>query len=587
MPPRATSNTAKSTRGFCSTMRAERGPEASAATTSRSSMRMPSVVVSPTWRPIPLKMWAIIRAVVVLPLVPVTATIGMRLGVPGGKRRSTTGLATYCGSPMVGWVCMRKPGAALTSTIHPPTSRTGSAMSGVMKSIPATSRPTTLAASSAISTLSGWASSVRSLEMPPVDMLPVRVSLTVAPFGGTSSSSNPWARTSSTASSSTRMRVRTFSWPTPLRGSALVSSTSWATVMVAVAGDVGRHPLGDRDHLPADDQHPIVVAVDMALDHHPAAARLGLGRGERGGDLLVGAQVELHAAAVVAVQRLDHHRQAGLGQQPVGLHLVAGQVDRQQAGPGGHGGADALLVDPLAELDQRELVQPQPGDVAGGRLVDDRLGGGPERGPLGLQDEALQLGIEAEAGLRLDEVVDQPHGQAAGSDPDTLVTVPVDHVVPAALAGAAGLAAALLATGLPLKLEGDVLGDVAQPDTLPEPLDEAAAATHPAGVFDQARQQPQQLVGEAGQGVGGEVLQRAEVHQQVDGPVEGPVVGAAVHAGLEDAQVRRRRRLHCDASCSSSPPARRRGRGPARPRRPATGIDCSRGSSTRAPRSKR
>ena len=37
-----------------------------------------------------------------------------------------TGLATYCASPSVGWVCIRKPGAALTSTIPPPVSRIGS-----------------------------------------------------------------------------------------------------------------------------------------------------------------------------------------------------------------------------------------------------------------------------------------------------------------------------------------------------------------------------------------------------------------------------------------------------------------------------
>ena len=110
MPPRATSITAKSTRGFCSTIRAERGPDASAFTTSRSSMTMPSVEVMPTWRPTPFMMCAIIREVVVLPLVPVTATIGTREGAPGGKSRSTTGLAMYCGSPTVGWVCIRKPG---------------------------------------------------------------------------------------------------------------------------------------------------------------------------------------------------------------------------------------------------------------------------------------------------------------------------------------------------------------------------------------------------------------------------------------------------------------------------------------------
>ncbi len=78
-------------------------------------------------RPIPFMMWEIIRAVVVLPFEPVTATIGIREGAPDGKSMSMTGLATYCASPSVGWVCIRKPGAALTSTIPPPVSRTGSA----------------------------------------------------------------------------------------------------------------------------------------------------------------------------------------------------------------------------------------------------------------------------------------------------------------------------------------------------------------------------------------------------------------------------------------------------------------------------
>ena len=188
MPPRATSNTAVSTVGFWSTICALFGPDMSPRFMSRPSTTMPSVEVMPTRRPISLRMWAIIRTVVVLPLVPVTARIGMRAGVPGGNSRSITGRATYCGSPSVGWVCIRNPGAALTSTIPPPVSRTGVAMSGQMKSMPAMSSPTTRAAVSAISTLSGWASIVRSIEVPPVDMLPVSASLTKAPSAGTSSS---------------------------------------------------------------------------------------------------------------------------------------------------------------------------------------------------------------------------------------------------------------------------------------------------------------------------------------------------------------------------------------------------------------
>ena len=183
MPPRATSKTAVSTVGFWSTIWADFGPDMSPFLISRPSMTMPSVEVIPTRRPISLRMWAIIRTVVVLPFVPVTAMIGMRADDPAGNSESMTGRATYCGSPSVGWVCIRKPGAALTSTIAPPVSRTGVAMSGQMKSMPATSRPTIRAAVSAISTLSGCASIVRSIDVPPVDMLPVSASLTQVPAG--------------------------------------------------------------------------------------------------------------------------------------------------------------------------------------------------------------------------------------------------------------------------------------------------------------------------------------------------------------------------------------------------------------------
>ena len=98
---------------------ADRGPEASERMTSRSSMTTPSVEVMPTFLPDALEDVARSSAtVVVLPFVPVTATIGIRAGAPGGNSMSITGFATYCGSPIVGWVCIRKPGAALTSQMR-------------------------------------------------------------------------------------------------------------------------------------------------------------------------------------------------------------------------------------------------------------------------------------------------------------------------------------------------------------------------------------------------------------------------------------------------------------------------------------
>ena len=48
---------------------------------------MPSVEVMPTRRPISFRMWAIIRTVVVLPFVPVTAMIGIRAGAPGREEQ--------------------------------------------------------------------------------------------------------------------------------------------------------------------------------------------------------------------------------------------------------------------------------------------------------------------------------------------------------------------------------------------------------------------------------------------------------------------------------------------------------------------
>ena len=60
------------------------------------------------------------RAVVVLPFVPVTAAIGMLLGVSGGNSMSITGPATSRGVPSLGATCMRNPGPAFTSQMPPP-----------------------------------------------------------------------------------------------------------------------------------------------------------------------------------------------------------------------------------------------------------------------------------------------------------------------------------------------------------------------------------------------------------------------------------------------------------------------------------
>ena len=89
-------------------------------------------------------------------------------------------------------------------------------------------------------------------------------------------------------------------------------------------------------------------------------------------------------------------------------------------------------METVAELHERVPVEPDERDVATDGLVDERLGGRPERLALGDPDEPLELGREVEEDLRIvrcDEVIDQPDGHLAGLEPDLLFLVLVDAVV--------------------------------------------------------------------------------------------------------------------------------------------------------------
>ena len=144
-------------------------------------------------------------------------------------------------------------------------------------------------------------------------------------------------------------------------------------------------------------------------------------------------------------------RQAGGIEEPVGEVLVARDVDADAGRPRGHRGADPLLVDAVAELDERVAVEAQVRDVARGGLVEDRLGGRPERLALGEADEPLQL-LDVVEGLvgvaRGDEVVDEPDGERARLEPDGLLAELVDDVV---LAGLPALRVLPWWTGVPAR----------------------------------------------------------------------------------------------------------------------------------------
>jgi hypothetical protein len=162
-----------------------------------------------------------------------------------------------------------------------------------------------------------------------------------------------------------------------------------------VPDHVSGHPFGDGRHPAADDEAPVVAPDQERLDEADPCP--GLTLGDRPG-VAHGAgvrQVQTDAPAMVAVQRLEHariadpargahgcvgaahrlaarDRQAGRGQQLGGQVLVTGDVDGQRTSPRRHGRADPLGVHALTQLDQRVLVEADPGDVTRDCLLQDR-----------------------------------------------------------------------------------------------------------------------------------------------------------------------------------------------------------------------
>ena len=147
-------------------------------------------------------------------------------------------------------------------------------MSAVMKSMPATSSPTTIAAWRAISTLSGWMSSVRSMEVPPVLMLPVSLSWTTRPSSGTSSSVSSCVRQHLDGLRVDGDAGQDLLVADAAPGIGVGDLDQLGDGVRAVADDVRRHPLGDRDDLIVDDEDAVVLAGDEASRRRSVPARL-------------------------------------------------------------------------------------------------------------------------------------------------------------------------------------------------------------------------------------------------------------------------------------------------------------------------
>ncbi|CFN64796.1 Uncharacterised protein [Bordetella pertussis] len=143
----------------------------------------------PTRWPAQSRICAVRRTVVVLPLVPATATTGMRPSSRSANMWEMMASPTARPLPNEGFRCMRRPGAALTSTTPPCWSSSGRCTVSATTSTPQISRPIMRAAVTARAASSGWTSSVTSVAAPPVLRLALLRSTTRAPAAATESAS--------------------------------------------------------------------------------------------------------------------------------------------------------------------------------------------------------------------------------------------------------------------------------------------------------------------------------------------------------------------------------------------------------------
>ena len=242
-----------------------------------------------------------------------------------------------------------------------------------------------------------------------------------------------------------------FSWPAPRRGSWFTISTSSATVRSPSPTTWPGIRRAAATSLPSitssrwSSPRIMLSTIDARalVDRDLEGVR----------DLVVGGEVHRDAAAVVAVDRLHHHReadvvrgvdrvlgvahvelprhrQAEVGEQPGAELLVRGDLDGGVRGLAGQRRLDALLVLALADLDQAGVVQPHPGDVARlGRLHQRQRRGAERRG-------ARRSGRSPRSPRRCrrrrprgrDQLEDDRAGHVAGLEPDLLELVAVEHL---------------------------------------------------------------------------------------------------------------------------------------------------------------
>ena len=297
----------------------------------------------------------------------------------------------------------------------------------------------------------------------------------------------------------------------------------------AVAVHADRFALGGGHHLAAHHQQAVLHAVDEFLDDDLRA--LGFGQREGGLDFSLARELQRHAARVVAVRGLDGdgatdvlghfpgflgighhaalgHRHAAGSEQSLGEVLVLRNPFGDGAGLVAFCRPDAALRCAVAQLHQIAVVQADVRNAPLTRRIDDAARAGAQIPVVDAGFDGLDGGLEVK---RL--VVDGGHEQFVAPGQrgarHVLLGAAEHHAVHAALRDFACLAELGRHASEVQQLDDDVLQHMAHPGAAFQALDEAAALAHAAVVLDQRGQPGGQALIQAGQFVGGVVLQFA------------------------------------------------------------------------------
>ena len=316
----------------------------------------------------------------------------------------------------------------------------------------------------------------------------------------------------------------------------------------AVADHLAGFAFRHRHELAIHHEHAMIVAGDVALDDH--ALRVRLREREAGPHLVRGGEGDGHAASMIAVVRLRHHRipdplgrrhrairrlhepllrdrQAEAREDPVRLLLVARQFHGHVRRAAGDRCLDALLVAAVAELDETLVVQPKPGDAALFRRVHDARGAGAEGAALRIANEVVAADDQVErvvevacrAQLAGQQRVQQVERDVGRLDAHVLLLVLEHHVVHARARRFPRLAERHLHARDVLELDRDVLQHMPEPGAfiLRHPPDKPARHAVRAPVLVQPRQRLEQLRDESrAEPARGPLFELTEVELQAD-----------------------------------------------------------------------